>query len=232
MVLHIGICDDEESQRNFLEEQVKFWAQNKEIEVKITCFSSAEAFLFHYELDPTYQILLLDIEMLQMNGVELARKIRRENKEIQIIFISGYQEYIADGYEVEALNYLLKPVQSLKLYEVLNRALTKLSLAERALIIETGAESVRVPLYAIRYVDVFRNYVTIHATKELRLKTTLSKLAQELDERFFRVGRSAIVNLQSIHRVTKTDIFLTDGARVPLPRGYYDKVHQAMIERL
>ena len=88
---------------------------------------------------------------------------------------------------------------------------------------------VRVPIYQIRYADVFKNYVTVHAAADHTVKMTLGELEKELDDRFYRVGRSAIVNLTQISRVTKTEIKLNDGTAIPLPRGAYEKVNRAII---
>ena len=88
---------------------------------------------------------------------------------------------------------------------------------------------VRVPVYQIRYADVFGNYVTIHALEDLTVKMTLGNLEQELDDRFFRVGRSVIVNLMRISRVTKKEIRLDDGVSIPLPRGADEAVNRAII---
>ena len=232
-MLTITICDDEAKQREFLEMLVQAWADAAKLEVIIQKFATAQAFLDSYWDNPDTQILLLDIEMPGLSGVDLAREIRSENKEIQIVFVSGYSEYIADGYDVEALNFLIKPVKEEKLYQVLDKAREKLASNERALIFELPGESLRVPLYEICALEVYRNYVTIRTTKDaFEVKTPLSKLAADLDERFFRVGRSAIVNLKFIARVTRLEIVLTDGHVIQLPRGYYDKIHQAMIRYL
>ena len=88
---------------------------------------------------------------------------------------------------------------------------------------------VRVPVYQIRYAEVMGNYVTIHAQSELTVKMTLGELEQQLDERFYRVGRSAVVNLTQIARVTKSEIRLVDGASIHLPRGAYEGVNRAII---
>jgi DNA-binding LytR/AlgR family response regulator len=88
---------------------------------------------------------------------------------------------------------------------------------------------VRVPIYEIRYADVFGNYVTIHAMSDITLKMTLGELEKQLDERFYRVGRSAIINLTLVSRVTKTEIKLVDGITIPLPRGAYDGINRAII---
>ena len=76
---------------------------------------------------------------------------------------------------------------------------------------------------------MFGNYVTIHALSDVRVKMALSELEKQLDERFYRVGRSAIINLTQISRVTKTEIKLSDGAAIPLPRGAYDGINRAII---
>ena len=86
-----------------------------------------------------------------------------------------------------------------------------------------------VPVYQIRYADVYGNYVTIHAAETVTVKMTLKELERELDERFYRVGRSYIVNLTRINRVSRTEIKLSDGTAIPLPRGAYDEVNRAII---
>ena len=88
---------------------------------------------------------------------------------------------------------------------------------------------IRIPVYQIRYADVYGNYVTIHTSEVLKIKMTLGELEKELDERFYRAGRSVIVNLTLISRVTKTEIRLNDGTSIPLPRGAYDGVNRAII---
>ena len=128
-----------------------------------------------------------------------------------------------------ALHYLMKPVNENKLFAVLDRAAEKISKNEKILTFETGGEMFRIPIYQIRYAEVSGNYVTIHAAEELTVKMTLRELETELDDRFCRVGRSAIVNLTQISRVTKTEIKLSDGTAIPLPRGAYESVNRTII---
>ena len=147
----------------------------------------------------------------------------------QIIFITGYSDYIAEGYEVAALHYLMKPVKKEKLFSVLNRAADKVQKNETVLNLESGGEMVRIPIHQLRYADVMGNYVTLHAKEEYIVKMTLGELEKQLDERFYRAGRSVIVNLTAIARVTKTEIKLSDGTAIPLPRGAYEGVNRAII---
>lgn len=225
----IGICDDAQGEREYLSSLVRKWAMSAGREVKLLTFASAEQFLFRYAEEKDFDILLLDIEMGQMDGVTLAKRIRRENDAVQIVFVTGYSDYIAEGYEVAALHYLMKPVKEEKLFSVLNRAAEKLRKNERALLLEQGGEMIRIPIYQIRYADVMGNYVTVHAAHDYTVKMTLGELEKKLDDRFFRVGRSVVVNLTSISRVTKTEVRLSDGTTLPLPRGAYEPLNRAII---
>lgn len=225
----IAICDDLESDRDYLKDLLNKWANDYSHLLNVYTFSSAESFLFHYEETKDYDILLLDIEMGLMDGVSMAKKIRQDNDTVQIIFITGYSDYIAEGYEVNALHYLMKPVKEEKLFSVLERAIEKISKNDVVLNMDSANGMVRVPIYQIRFVEVFGNYVTIHANDEVVVKMTLNEIEKLLDERFYRVGRSVIVNLNEVSRVTKTEIKLLDGTSIHLPRGAYDGVNRAII---
>ena len=119
-----------------------------------------------YESDKAWDILLLDVEMPGCSGVELAKRVRRENKLTQIVFVTGYSDYIAEGYDVSALHYLLKPLSQEKLFSVLNRAVERLKRDGRFLLLELPEELVRVPLFEVEYLEVRQNYVTVHTGKE------------------------------------------------------------------
>jgi len=231
-MVHIAICDDERTETAYLTTLVCEWAAARDVEVRLADYTSAESFLFAYEDERAADILLLDIQMNGMDGVSLAKKIRAANKEIQIIFVTGYMEYIADGYDVEALHYLLKPVTGDKLGTILERALEKLARNERALFLSQAGENIRIPLYAIRYLEVRHNYVTIHAGRTYEVKKPLGDIEKELDDRFFRTGRSHIVNLFCVQKSSKTEVWLADGTTVPLSRGLYEALNRALIERL
>ena len=229
MRIKIAVCDDSTVDQRYVSDMVDRWAVQREHTVHVDTFISAESFLFHYAEESDYDILLLDIEMGEMDGVSMARQLRRGNDAVQFIFITGHSDYISVGYEVEALHYLMKPVREEKLHSVLDRAVEKLAKNEKALNLESGGEMVCVPVYQIRYADVYGNYVTIHAAETVTVKMTLKELERELDERFYRVGRSYIVNLTRINRVSRTEIKLSDGTVIPLPRGTYDEVNRAII---
>lgn len=230
MEIRTAVCDDAPGDREIVCSYLERWARERGNVVTKSMFSSAESFLFQLEDNKAYDLLLLDIEMKGINGVELARKIREVNREVQIVFVSGYDDYISDGYDVEALNYILKPVDYEKFAAVLDKAADKIRKNERAIFFELNDGMVRVPMYEITYIEVRANYITVHTTKEeLSVRTTLSKIEKELDSRFFRTSRSYIVNLRYVRRTSKKDVTLLDGTTVPLSRGLYEPLNQAFI---
>ncbi|MDE7300013.1 MAG: LytTR family DNA-binding domain-containing protein [Lachnospiraceae bacterium] len=229
MEYRIAICDDSPADAEYVASLVKAWASEAGAIALTESFTSAESFLFRYEEDKNFDILLLDIEMGRMNGVELAKRVRSANREVQIVFITGYNDYIADGYDVEALHYILKPVHKEKLEAVLERARERLKKNEAALFVSTPDGMMRLPLYEIRFIEVRSNYVTIHGAQEVTVKMTLSALEKKLDESFFRAGRSHIVNMRYIRKITRTEVILEGGAAVPLSRGCYEPLNRAFI---
>ena len=110
MACRIAICDDRAEDAGFVRDLLDTWAAERDTPIQVEVFSSAEGFLFRYAEDKAFDILLLDIEMGAMDGVTMAKRVRKDNEAIQIIFITGYSDYIAEGYEVAALHYLMKPV--------------------------------------------------------------------------------------------------------------------------
>lgn len=225
----IAICDDSQADAEYLTTLVKEWAKNRLAIIK--SFPSAEAFLFNYAEEKDFDILLLDIEMGKMDGVTMAKAIRKDNEYVQIVFITGYSDYIADGYDVAALHYLIKPVKKEQLRSVLDRAAERLKKNEKELLLKAAEETVVMPVREIRYLEVQQNYVTVHGKIDVTVKRTLGEFEKELDEHFFRLGRSYIVNLTCIRRISKTEVILTDGSTIPLPRGQYDALNRAIIAR-
>ena len=233
-MIRVAVCDDDRRYAGYERELVLTWAGLRGHDVHVDIFPSAETFLSRYETHRDYDILLLDVEMGGMDGVALARAIRRccGDASPQIVFVTGYTDYIADGYDVEALHYLVKPVDETKMAAVLDRAAQRIAGRERCLNLQCADGIIRIPIHQVRYIDVAqKNYATVHAERDHTVKRPLADFEPELGSAFFRAGRALIVNLDMIRRVTRTRIELTDGTVLPLTRSAYEPLNRAIIER-
>ena len=233
MKYKIAICDDEAEQRKYLLDIVTKWARENCYLVEIKQYTKAESFLFDYEEEKDFDILLLDIEMSEVTGVELAKVVRKDNLAVQIIFVTGFYEYFSDGFDVSALHYLIKPVDDRKLSPVLDKAVQNLEYRQRSVLITTSDADVKVLLADILYVEAENVYVVVHTKQGIyRTRMSLAKFAEQLDETFFKVHRSFVVGLKYVKKITKTEITMINGDIVPISRKLYDEVHSALIKYL
>lgn len=231
MIYQIGICDDNDADVRYLMTLTETWAKESGLSIRLDSFSSAESFLFHYAERKEYDILLLDIEMGGKNGIELAGQIRKENDSVQLVFITGFPDFVMEGYEVSALHYLMKPVDAGKLFTVLDRAVKNLEKAEETLLFQTDGESVRIPAGEIFAVEAFAHSVSIITARgNYKVNMSISAAEKTLHEGFIRCHRSYLVNLKHVRRITRTAVVLDNGTEIPLSRNSYQSVNQAFIE--
>lgn len=227
----IAICDDEAGQTKILKDMVSSWAAQVGCSAETVLFSSSEAFLFDCGGDNLFDILLLDVEMCAISGIELAKRIRKTDRRAEIIFVSSHPEFIGEGYEVDALHYLVKPVVRGKLFQVLDRAAKCLAVEPPSLIIHCGGEAIKLTEDRILYVESFCHYICIHTQeREYEIKENISAFQERLTDAFFRIHRSYIVSLACIVRISRSFVTLEDGTELPLARGQYDSVNRAFIE--
>lgn len=230
MKFNIAICDDEAAEIEYLSSLVELWAASTGNSVMLKPFSNAESFLFHYEENKNFDILLLDIEMGEMNGIDLAKKIRECNRDVQIVFITGFEKYISDGYDVAALHYLMKPVSPEKLCEVLNRAAENINKSSPTVFINADGENIRLRLSDIFSVEAVGHSLKITcADVEISVNQSLSSFYENLGSTFIYTHRSYIVNLERIKRISKTEVTLDNNKTVPVSRRMYDDINRAFV---
>ena len=230
MKYKIAICDDEQNQIEYITSIVASWSAHAGHSCEIRTFASAEAFLFEYEEDKAYDILLLDVEMKNMNGIELAKRIRKDNNRAEIIFITSHFEFVGDGYEVDALHYLIKPISAEKLTQVLTKAAEKISVEPPSVIISCEGETVKLYESDIRYVESFLHYIVVHTKdKEYKIKENMSVFENKVSDDFYRIHRSYLVSLKHITRISRTSVNIGN-TELPLSRGKYDDINRAFIE--
>ena len=230
MAYRVAIVDDSTTDAEFVQHILNSWADLRQANIQAEVFPSAEAFLFRYAEDKGWDILLLDIEMGNMDGVALAKKIRQDNESVQMVFVTGFADYISEGYEVAALHYLMKPVKQDKLFAVLDRAIAVMQKTERVILLPVGGEMLRLPISQVQYVEAFSHTIAIiTGTDTIQVKMPISEVEKLLGEEFIRCHRSYLVGLKHIARLSKTEVILDSGKTLPLSRGAAPLVHKAFI---
>ena len=224
-MLTIAICDDDKSQTNYLKNMLREWNN----QIIITEYNSAEQFLFSYP-DKHCDLLLLDIEMENMNGIELAKRIRKDHNRAEIIFITSHFEFVWEGYEVDALHYLTKPLSAEKLTQVLSKAADKLSVEPPSVVISCDGETLKLYESDILYAEAFLHYIVIHTKdNEYKIKEPISVFENKVSDDFYRIHRSYLVSLKYITRISRTSVTIGNST-LPLSRGKYDDINRAFIE--
>ncbi len=230
--MKIAVCDDEEAQRRMILKYLREWSEDKGEAVSAVAFPSAESFLFSWEDDREYDLLILDIEMGGISGMELAEKVRREDEEIPILFVTGYETYMAQGYEVAAIQYLLKPMYREKLFAVLDKV-ARGRRAEEKLAFQTEEGALLLPPSKIWYAEAAGHYCMLHTADAVwRVRHSITELVKRLGERreFVHCHRSFLVNMKHISAITRSEVVMDDDTRLPVSRGAQKAVNQAFIQ--
>ena len=160
------------------------------------------------------------------------KKVRSAGCRAEIIFITSHFECMAEGYEVDALHYLVKPVPAEKLRAVLDRAAARLAVEPPSVVIACEEGNVKLYESELLYAESFLHDLVLHTTgPDYRIRESISAFAGRLSADFFRTHRSYLVNLKAVVRIGRTSVLLRGGAEVPLARGKYDAINRAFIDR-
>ncbi len=231
--MKIAICEDEVVQIKLLNDHIKNWANEKNIDIAIDNFTSAEEFLFEWVDYDKYDIIFLDINLSKMSGIELSNIIREKNKEMDIVFVTGFFKYALHGYKVRALQYLVKPIKVSDLYYCLNNTLDRISNKDEvsSLVLETSKKIIKLDYNEIHYFIMFSPYIDIHTSSEkITVRKNISEIEKILPSEYFvRCHRSYIVNVKHIKSIIKNNILLENGIKIPISRGKYKEVNDIFI---
>mgnify|MGYP005811150075 CR=1 FL=1 len=228
----LAVCVDEDRVRKDLCSLCGEILAEEGIAYEITEFASAgELEKKLEERSDLYDLLLLDICMDSMTGMELARSIRQRRNHVDIIFVTGDESYALEGYGVQPLHFLLKPVGREALAEALHTALA-LGMRRKNVYLQLASRIVRLPLHEIHYIESYNHHVIIHRGSECENSylISLTEVERQLPgEMFCRCHNSYLVNLEYVEEITRTKLLLRDGCRLPVGRAYYDSLQHAFI---
>lgn len=198
-MVSIAIVDDDAEARELLGGYITRFAAERALDTQITGFTDAAELLHHYK--PDYDIIFLDIEMAQVDGIRAAKVIRETDPATIIVFVTNMAQLAIKGYEVEALDFVVKPVDYYSFAMVMRKALQRIERRQNKTIRLVTRDTVRVvPLDRIDYVDVQDHYITYHTTDgDITVKGTLGQAETALEHgNFMRCNRWYLVNVDNI----------------------------------
>ncbi len=227
--MRIAVCDDEEKFRVQAQKLIDKLAGS--LDVIVDAYDDGRKLLAAFDKNP-YDVLFLDIEMPAMDGITLAKKLRERSDDIYIVFLTGHVEYALEGYEVNALRYLTKPVQEDKLREVLRFVMDK-STSKRQLMIREDGEEILINVSDIIYLEAQNQYVMIYTTNgEHLVRYNIGDFEEQLkNDGFFRAHRGYLVSLAKVKKLVKSEILMDgmDGElSIPVSRSNVKPLKEAL----
>lgn len=230
-IMRVALCDDEVSLAQSYAGRIREWALRTGHSCEISILGSPKELLFEVQDGCLYDLLLLDIEMPGMNGLELARVIRRTDRKVMIVFLTNYENFVFQGYEVGAFRYLMKTEIPGKLDALMDAAAAQWEEEKEYLLLRAGGGEERLELTEILYLEASRHDTILHTlTGERLLKFPISGLAARLPEYFVFSHRSYLVSLRYVEKLSRTECLMQGGTQVPVGRAFYGALNEAFID--
>ena len=234
-MLTIGLCDDNQENRLNMRWQLENILEKREIRHSIFDFSSGETLLQWIERHPNkIDLLFLDIEMGRLNGMETAKELRKKNENLQIVFVTGFSDYVFDGYGVGALGYLMKPAGREQLEDIISRALAKLCKgADSVFSCHDGDSWYRIPHREILYFESDRRKVNCVTERgNYAFYGKLDDVERELENSgFIRIHQRYLVRAGAIRQICGSEAQLQTQS-LPISRSYYQKVMLSLTKTM
>ena len=218
-MIRIAAVDDNPHDLQLLQNYLKTYEENSKESFRISCFSDGKELLTDYR--PVFDIILMDIEMAQIDGMTAAEEIRRTDKNVVIIFLTNMPQYAIKGYAVEALDYILKPVSYYAFSQCLERALKRRQKRREAFLnISSGKGALqKISFSSVYYIEIQGHTLFYHTTKgTLSAAGSIREVEQQVDDRFFRCNKCYLVNLEHVASL-KGGFAVVGGEEVQISRA-------------
>lgn len=216
-MIKIAICDDEPIMTSQLADKIETYMKGKNETYKIEIFNEAETLLNKEE---EYDLVFLDIQMNKLNGMEAAKKLRAKGNESYIIFVTVLKECVYDAFEVQAADYMTKPIDNERFQRTMDRIIGYIKEKKASsLTIQKGMWCKTIPLADILYCEAINRKVYVHTKYEvIDYYQKIEVLEEQLKPEFFRCHRSYLVNLKYVCGCEKGMATLENSEEIPISR--------------
>ena len=217
-MVHIAICDDEKYMSDKISTMVSDFFRKKNMLIVISQFSSGKELL---KYDQIIDILFLDIQMKGIDGMETARKLRSRKFKGFLIFITVLKEMVFRSFEVQAYDYLVKPIEERDFEKTMERLWDSMrNASEASLLVQKGYESSIISFDEIIFCEVIDRKIYLHlvSSEVIDFYERIENLETKLDSRFFRCHRSFLINLKYLKSYKNGIAYMESGKEIPVSR--------------
>ncbi|WP_368364824.1 LytR/AlgR family response regulator transcription factor [Ruminococcus sp. RTP21204st1_B2_RTP21204_210225] len=228
--MRIAICDDERTYIKKIENDINS-LKTHENEFEFSEFESGEAFISGFSKDK-YDLIILDIEMNDLNGLQTAEFLRQIDKNVILIFMTSYDKFVYQGYEVNAFRYILKnqpePIYLKQLSDTIQEYYRNKKYIK---VVDNDIEKELLTV-DILYIEVYSHQIVIHTfNKEYYQKGKLSDYEKMLEECLFvRSDKSVLINITNIDYIKKNQVFMKNGKILYVSRNHLEKITKAFLK--
>lgn len=217
-MIRIGIAEDDQAYIDQIQEYLNRYMREHGETFSVSVFRNGMQLAFDYQ--PVYDILLLDVEMPVLDGISAARRIRKLDGEVIILFITNMAQYAIDGYAVRARSYILKPINYYGFSLELQEAIESLKRRQvNALLLPTEDGLTKIPIGKVLYAESQKHDLLLHTTGEtIRIRAKMKEIEEKLQDYFFcRSSVSYLINLAHVSGISGDNV-LVNGEKLPISR--------------
>lgn len=232
--MRVGIVEDDEKQAEFLKEELLKWQREYCEKESLDCeiFFDGEKLLTLSE--ETYDILFIDIELNKKdNGIEIAKRLRESQFQGEIVFLTVHKEYVFEGYEVRALDFLLKPITATKIKRCMEYTLSQKK-SGYYIFKDKRTNAIKKCAYAdiLYFLSAMHDVEIITNDQSYKERRGVQSLSRTLPKEFVQCHRTVIVNMQHVQELRNDkDIVMDNGQRLPVSRPYWKEIKSSFIKQ-
>lgn len=228
-MIQIAICDDETYMTGLLSEKISAFFNKQNIEISISCFSNGLDLLSN---NKTFHIIFLDVQMNEPDGFETAKRLRNNGFDGFLIFVTIMRELVFNAFEVQAFDYLVKPLQDEHFNQTMQRLLASIQDQNKTCLLIQKRNEWNIILFDhIIYCEIINRKVYLHLKNKsiIDYYDKIENLEKKLDHRFFKCHRSYLINLKYVKNYKSSIAYLTNGDTIPVSRLRKDDFRAAML---